>query len=105
MCPFSTICPMFDDGSDVESAIEQQFVVVSLLKELVDNGMAVSIGSESGVAPLADCSLVVAPYEAGGEPAGAIAVLGPTRMEYARTMAAIEFMQKHMEQILKKYQR
>jgi heat-inducible transcriptional repressor len=34
--------------------LEQQFVVVSLLKELVDRGVTVAIGSETGVGPLAE---------------------------------------------------
>lgn len=99
----SHIAGSFDARETIESVLgilEQQFVVVSLLKELVDNGMAVSIGSESGVAPLADCSLVVAPYEAGGEPAGAIAVLGPTRMNYPETLSAVAVVSQRLSRLL-----
>jgi heat-inducible transcriptional repressor len=71
-----------------------------LLKDLVDSGLAVAIGSESGVAPLADCSLVVAPYEVGGEPAGAIAVLGPTRMNYPETLSAVAVVSKRLSRLL-----
>ena len=95
------IAGSFDARETIESVLgllEQQFVVVSLLKELVDGGLAVSIGSESGVAPLADCSLVVAPYAAGGEPAGAIAVLGPTRMNYPETLSAVAVVSQRLEQ-------
>lgn len=99
----SHIAGSFDARETIEAVLgilEQQFVVVSLLKELVDNGMAVSIGSESGVAPLADCSLVVAPYEAGGEPAGAIAVLGPTRMNYPETLSAVAVVSQRLSRLL-----
>jgi heat-inducible transcriptional repressor len=41
------------------------------------------------VAPLAECSLVVSPYEIDGEHAGSIAVLGPTRMNYSQAMSAV----------------
>jgi len=97
------IAGSFDARETIESVLgllEQQFVVVSLLKELVDGGLAVSIGSESGVAPLADCSLVVAPYAAGGEPAGAIAVLGPTRMNYPETLSAVAVVSQRLSNLL-----
>ena len=37
-----------------------------------------------------DCSLVVANYFVGGEKAGSIGVLGPTRMSYGRTVSLME---------------
>ena len=39
---------------------------------------------------LADCSVVVAPYQVGGEPAGTIGLLGPTRMDYPRALATVD---------------
>ncbi len=99
----SRLAGSFDARETIEAVLgilEQQFVVVSLLKELVDNGLAVVIGSESGVAPLADCSLVVAPYQADGEPAGAIAVLGPTRMNYPETLSAVAVVSQRLSRLL-----
>ena len=99
----SRIAGSFDARETIEAVLgilEQQFVVVSLLKELVDGGLAVSIGSESGVAPLADCSLVVAPYQVGGESAGAIAVLGPTRMNYPETLSAVAVVSQRLSRLL-----
>ncbi len=99
----SHLAGSFDARETIEAVLgilEQQFVVVSLLKDLVDGGMAVSIGSESGVERLADCSLVVAPYQAGGEPAGAIAVLGPTRMNYPETLSAVAVVSQRLSRLL-----
>ena len=99
----SRIAGSFDARETIEAVLgilEQQFVVVSLLKELVDGGLAVSIGSESGVAPLADCSLVVAPYQVGGESVGAIAVLGPTRMNYPETLSAVALVSQRLSRLL-----
>lgn len=73
----------------VLTILEQQLVVVSLLADVVDRGLTVAIGSETGVAPLAECSLVVSPYEIDGEHAGSIAVLGPTRMHYQQALSAV----------------
>ena len=69
--------------------LEQQYVVVGLLRDVIDRGVNVSIGAEHGIAPLAECSVVVAPYEVEGEPVGTIGVLGPTRMNYREALAAV----------------
>lgn len=74
---------------EIIGVLEQQFVVVSLIRDVLDRGLSVAIGHETGVAPLAECSLVVAPYEVDGEPAGTIGVLGPTRMNYPQALAAV----------------
>jgi heat-inducible transcriptional repressor len=73
----------------VLTILEQQLVVVSLLADVLDRGLTVAIGSETGVDPLSDCSLVVRPYEIDGEHAGTIAVLGPTRMNYQQALSAV----------------
>ena len=75
--------------SDVLRILEQQFVVVTLLRDVIDRGLNVAIGTETGIAPLADCAVVVAPYAVDGEPAGTIGVLGPTRMNYPQALAAV----------------
>lgn len=74
---------------EVLSVLEQQLVVVSLLRDVLDRGLQVAIGAETGMTPLAECSLVVAPYEVEGEPVGTVGVLGPTRMDYAQALAAV----------------
>ena len=73
----------------VLTILEQQLVVVSLLADVLDRGLTVAIGSETGVDPLSECSLVVSPYEIDGEHAGTIAVLGPTRMNYQQALSAV----------------
>lgn len=73
----------------VLTILEQQLVVVSLLADVLDRGLTVAIGSETGVAPLSECSLVVSPYSIDGEHAGSIAVLGPTRMNYQQALSAV----------------
>lgn len=73
----------------VLSILEQQLLVVSMLGDVIDRGMTVAIGAETGVEPLAGCSVVVSPFRVDGEHAGSIAVLGPTRMNYPQAMAAV----------------
>ena len=59
------------DAVDVVRAVlqtlEQDYVVVSLLRDMLDRGVTVAIGTEHGVEQLAACSVVVAPYIVEGE--------------------------------------
>jgi heat-inducible transcriptional repressor len=80
----------------VLTILEQQIVVVTLLRDVLDRGLSVAIGSETGVEPLADCSLVVAPYSVDGEGVGTIGVLGPTRMNYPQALAAVAVVSQRL---------
>jgi heat-inducible transcriptional repressor len=80
----------------VLDTLEKQYVVVSLLRDVLDRGLSVAIGVEHGLVPLAECSVVVAPYELEGEPAGTIGVLGPTRMNYPQAMAAVAVVSQRL---------
>jgi heat-inducible transcriptional repressor len=89
-----------DSVSQVLTILEQQLVVVSLLADVVERGLSVAIGTETGVAPLAECSLVVSPYDIDGEHAGSIAVLGPTRMNYPQAMSAVAVVSNQLGRLL-----
>jgi heat-inducible transcriptional repressor len=82
--------------SEILRLLEEQFVVVSLLQDVLDRGLNVAIGTETGIAPLADCAVVVAPYTVDGEPAGTIGVLGPTRMNYPQALAAVAVVSQRL---------
>jgi heat-inducible transcriptional repressor len=81
---------------DLLAILEQSVVVVSLLSEVLSLGQSVAIGGENSAGPLAECSLVVAPYILGGEVVGTIGVLGPTRMNYPQALAAVAVVSKHL---------
>jgi heat-inducible transcriptional repressor len=70
--------------------LEQQYVVVSMMRDVIDRGLSVAIGGEHGIEPLAACSVVVAPVNVDGETLGTVGVLGPTRMNYPQALAAVE---------------
>lgn len=69
--------------------LEHQYLVVGLVRDLLDDDLIVRIGSENELAALKECSLVLAPYLLEGKIAGSVGVLGPTRMDYPHTMAAV----------------
>ncbi len=82
--------------------LEQSYVVVTLLRDVLAQGQSVSIGSEhSAVASLAECSLVVAPYESEGVALGTIGVLGPTRMDYEHALAAVAIVGQRLSRELR----
>jgi len=85
---------------EVLGILEQQLTVVTLMEDVLGRGLTVAIGSETGVAPLAECSVVVAPFMVGGEQAGTIGVLGPTRMNYAATLAAVAMVSQRLSRTL-----
>jgi heat-inducible transcriptional repressor len=79
-----------DQVRAVLGILEHSFVVVSLLRDVIAQGQSVSIGSEHGeLTSLAECSLVVAPFEGEGDSRGTIGILGPTRMDYPSALAAV----------------
>lgn len=60
---------------------------------LEDRGVRVALGSEVDEPALHRCALVAAAY--GGEsPIGAIGVIGPSRMDYGRVMALVDYFSK-----------
>ena len=76
--------------------LEQEYVVVSLLRDMLDRGVSVAIGSELGVEQLAACSVVVAPYVVEGEAVGTVGLLGPTRMNYPQALAAVDVVSQRL---------
>ena len=71
-----------------------------MIQNVMDRGLTVAIGSEHGVVPLSECSVVVAPFLIDGEHAGTIGVLGPTRMNYPETLAAVATVSERLSRLL-----
>ena len=86
----------------VLAILEQQYVIVGLLRQAIhDDRLTVSIGAEHGVEPLAQCSIVVAPYVYEGAHVGTIGVLGPTRMNYPQAIAAVGVVSQRLSRALR----
>jgi heat-inducible transcriptional repressor len=95
----SRVASAFDAVETVQevlSVLEEQLVVVTLLRDVVDRGLQVAIGTETGMETLADAALVVASYTVDGERAGSIGVLGPARMNYPEAMAAVTAVSRRL---------
>jgi heat-inducible transcriptional repressor len=79
----------------VLGTLEQQYVVVTLLRDVLDRGLSVAIGSEHGLEQLSTCAVVVAPYEVEGM-SGTVGLLGPTRMNYPVALAAVALVSQRL---------
>jgi heat-inducible transcriptional repressor len=76
---------------DLFEAFSRKRELIQLLEGCIHaEGVRLFIGEESGVAPFGQCSLVTAPYGAGGKTLGVIGVIGPTRMAYERVIPMVQ---------------
>lgn len=87
------------------SLLEQDDLLRDVLTEesAGEDGITVRIGSENKLSGLENCSMVTATYQIDGKVIGSIGVLGPTRMEYDKTVSIMEFMTQHLSNILKDF--
>jgi heat-inducible transcriptional repressor len=97
----SRLAESFDAVETVRSVLsilEQQLVVVTLLRDVLDRGLSVAIGTEHGYEPLASCAVVVAPVSAGDNETGVVGLLGPTRMNYPQALAAAHVVSSELSE-------
>ena len=95
---FSALGPLLD-------AIEEQVVLLRLFTAddapTGENRMRVSIGSENKDDALAEASVVTTTYGPGtGEAVAHLGVIGPTRMDYPGSIAAVHAVARYVGEIL-----
>lgn len=93
-----TIEPVLD-------ALEEHMVLLRLFGALEaeserPGGIAVSIGTENAHSGLAATSVVSTGYGAGDDVVAGLGVLGPTRMDYPRTMASVRAVARYVSRVL-----
>ena len=81
--------------SPILEALEEQVVLLSLLNE-VHPTVHVRIGSEQTETNLQATSLVTVGYGMESAQLGAVGVLGPTRMDYAGSIAAVDAVARYV---------
>lgn len=94
--------PEFNDIQKIRSllsVIEQESVIYNLFKS-TSTGLTVKIGQENQMQEMQDCSVITATYSIGNEPMGTIAILGPTRMEYARVITLLNIFSQDLSKAL-----
>jgi heat-inducible transcriptional repressor len=93
--------PEFGDIEKVKSLLslfEKNSLLATLLARPVAGvkGIVIKIGRENILEEVQECSLVMGTYCLGKEVVGTVGVLGPTRMDYAKTVAVIEQVVSHL---------
>ncbi len=63
-----------------------------------NGGINIQIGKENKIEEMQDCSLITATYNLGGLVIGTIGIIGPTRMEYARVLAAMNYVRRKINE-------
>ena len=96
--------PEFSDPDrmkEVLGAIEQKDDILRMVSDPDGNGdVGVVIGSESAVKVMDRSALVYKPIVQNGKTVGAIGVLGPARMDYAKVLATLEGISGNVESLL-----
>ena len=87
----------------VLEALEQQVVLLRLLSEMAEESpLAVRIGHETHTEGLSETAVVAGAYGTSGVGAGfgQVGIVGPTRMDYPSTMAAVRAVARYLSKIL-----
>jgi heat-inducible transcriptional repressor len=85
----------------VLEALEEQVVLLRLLDQAVSaSKVVVRIGNETQHEGLASTSVITTGYGVHGQPVGAVAVLGPRRMDYGHTMARVAAVARYVGVLL-----
>ncbi len=79
--------------------LERKEDVVSLLRQKPGR-VSILIGSESQRPELKNASFLISRYAVEEQDVGALALLGPTRMDYARLTAILQYLTKEVGQML-----
>lgn len=91
----------------VDQHASEDLIPPSVIDEVTDDGgMHVLIGDDHPTELLQDCSLVLAPYHSttnvpsSPEIPGYVGVIGPTRMNYPRSIAAARFYSRLLQEMI-----
>ena len=79
------------DAPKIIELTNQKEAMLRLLLENVTDGAKLRIGAENGYACLQNASLIISPYKAGENNAGVIAVIAPTKTDYAHVLPLVKY--------------
>ena len=89
-----------DQLRELLGAFEKKEDILELVSDSEGDGVNVVIGSESSVKVMNNSALVFKPVVRDGKTLGAIGIIGPRRMDYAKVVATIEGLAGNVESIL-----
>lgn len=90
--------PEFSDllkAKEVFDLLNDRDVIKSVMNASIrEHDLNVTIGKENQFEPMHDCSLVTATYRLGENSVGALGIIGPTRMSYARVVPSMKYVKR-----------
>ena len=89
-----------DQLRELLGAFETKKDILDLVSAPESDGVNVVIGSESSVKVMNNSALVFKPVVRDGKTLGAIGIIGPRRMDYAKVVATIEGLAGNVESLL-----
>jgi transcriptional regulator of heat shock response len=96
--------PDFQDLSKIKNILwaldEKERILEIINRQIFVRKIEILIGRELECADIDSCSLVISPFKTRGGPAGRLAILGPTRMNYKRVVSALDYFSELIEEIL-----
>ncbi len=95
--------PEYSDVSKLQEllgTLEKKEDILNLVSQSEKDDISVLIGSESQVRVMQNSALVFKPIIKDGKTLGAIGVLGPLRMDYAKVLATLEGLSGNIENII-----
>lgn len=98
--------PEFQDvgkAASIMRALEQEEILEDIINttfQSEDGSLKIVIGEENNIQDLKDLSLITTSYHINGEKAGAIAIIGPKRMDYINTISNLRTLIKDIDELL-----
>lgn len=89
--------PEFNDIEKVKSIINimNERDILNVLS-INNNDITVKIGNDNQMKVMQDCTVITVPYNSCNGERGAIAVIGPTRMEYQKVIPLLDYIAKYL---------
>lgn len=85
----------------VIEALEHRRLLLEVLADaLSPEQVSVRIGVENSIEEMQACAVIAAPYGSEGNALGSLGVVGPTRMDYRRTIAAVHEVASNLGRML-----
>ena len=103
--------PEFNDIEKVKSVsketvehLEKVKSIINIMNErdilnvlsINNNDITVKIGNDNQMKVMQDCTVITVPYNSCNGERGAIAVIGPTRMEYQKVIPLLDYIAKYL---------
>ncbi len=90
--------------SEFLKIIEDGKILSDFLQNSKEEGIIITIGNESRINEIMNCSLVTTTYKVGNV-SGSIGIVGPTRMPYSKLVSVVECAAKTITEALSGYQK